>query len=170
MNKNTIIRLAVLTVILIIFSYFSVGYTYEIFISGLKKMRELHIDTDSINDINIDGSDFTLFFRLMGAGTNALLGFLELFFYCLYAVIILIVSLIFSIPFKHIALKKVEIISEEEKTITKRIFIGFIVISILTGLFLTHFTVIIPLLTYTAIWAATILFVYIIPLTEFRER
>ena len=170
MKKDGISRIVVLVIILIIFSYFSIGYTYDIYNSGIKQMRELHINTNDINNISIDGSDFTWMFRLLGIGSNALLSLVEFGIYCIYAIIITIVSLILSILFRCIGLKKASFISGVEKAISKWLFGGFIIVSVITGLILTRLTVIIPLLVYTAIWAVLSWFIYVNPLLKFIDR
>ena len=159
MKKSGMIRISVFTVILLIFSYFSVGCAHSIFISGTEQM---FIDTSNTN-INIDGSDFTLIFRLIGAETNLLIG---IFVYGIYAVIVFIVSLVLCIPFRLVGLRKNTVISNRESKITKYIFIGILSVSIITGLILTRFTVIIPLLFYTAIWAVIAFFIYVYPLLK----
>ncbi|WP_026835160.1 hypothetical protein [Eubacterium xylanophilum] len=169
MKKEGIIRIIVITIIFIIFSYFSVGYTYDIFNSGVEQLRELHTDADSINNINIDGTDFTPVFRLMGFGVNGFLDIIEIMIYCIFAFIIMMVSLILSILLRFIGLKKAKIVSEKEKIATKWIFLGFIIVSILTGLILTRFTVIIPLLVYTSIWVAISWFMYVRQLMKFTN-
>lgn len=156
MNRTGKIRIAVFIVILLILSYFSVGYTYEIFSTSV---NDYLIDTGNINDVNIDGSDFTIMFRLMGYCMNTFLGF---FMYVIYAIIIVIVSLVFVIPFRLIGLRKSTKLTALEINITKWSFIGIIILSVITGLIITKCTVIIPLLIYTTIWAIVIFFIYVL--------
>ena len=70
MSRPGIARIIVFSVILILLAFFSVGYTYETFNTSLKQQ---FIDVDDINNINIDGSDFTLGFRILGTGINSFL-------------------------------------------------------------------------------------------------
>lgn len=156
MNKTEKIRIAVFIIILVVLSYFSVGYTYEIFSMNIDNY---FIDTGNINDVNIDGSDVTPIFHLMGYGMNTFVGFLM---YGIYAIIIGIVSLVLIIPFRLIGLKKYTKLTVYEMKITKWCFVGVTILSIMIGLMITRCTLIIPLLTYTAIWTIIVFFIYVL--------
>jgi len=161
MNGAGKIRIAILVVILLGLSYFSVGYAYEIFVSSVK---EYFIDTNNINDINIDGADFTMIFRLMGAGLNSIL---SLFLYGIYAVVVFLASLILVIPFRLIGLRKSTELTALEISITKWVFIVGIILSLIVGVIITRCTVLIPLLIYTAIWALIVFFIYVLSVLRY---
>ena len=162
MNRTGKIRIAVFIVILLILSCFSVGYTYEIFSTSV---NDYFIDTGNTNDVNIDGSDFKIMFCFTEYSVNI---FYTFFVYGMYAIVILIVSLVFVIPFRLIGLRKHTKLTDLEINITKWSFIGIIILSVITGLIITKCTVIRPLLIYTAIWAIVIFFIYVLFILKHR--
>lgn len=162
MNKAGKIRLAVFIAILVILSYFSVGYTYEIFSYSVNNYL---IDTGNINDVNIDGSDVTTIFRTIGYGMNT---FGRIIVLGINAIVIVIMSLVFAIPFRLIGLRKNTKVSALEINITKWSFIGVTILSVITGLIITKCMVIIPLLIYTALWAMVIFFFYVLFILKYN--
>jgi hypothetical protein len=76
MGNSGKIRVVVFSLILIILAYFSIGYTGEIYYSNLKTMP---IETDTINDVSIDGEDFTPLFQLLGLGLSSMLALFAYF-------------------------------------------------------------------------------------------
>lgn len=156
MNKC---RVTIFILILAILSYFSIGYTYETFCTNLDNLK---VDVEDIEDnsINIDGSDFTLIFRFIGYGVNS---FFELVIYAIFTIIIFIVSIVLIVPFKLIVFRKNTIFTPLEIKITKLSFVGVVFLSILISCIITKFTIIIPLLFYTMIWATIVFFVYVLP-------
>ena len=164
MSRPGIARIIVFSVILILLAYFSVGYTYETFNTSLKQQ---FIDVDDINNINIDGSDFTPGFRILGTGINS---FLALMTFGTYAIVILVVSAIFIVPFRFIGLRKNSIVTDTEKKITKAVFAGAVAISIIVSLIITRMTMIVPLLIYTAMWAGMAFCIYVLAIMLHRDR
>ena len=155
MNIQGKIRVAVFTVILIILAYFSVGYTYEIYNVNAE---DFLIDTNNIENVNIDGSDFTPIFKMFGIGFNSIwIGITCV----LYAFIVLIVSLLLVIPLRFVGIKKDTKITELEQMLSKWLFGGIIFWSVVVGLILTRGTVLVPLLIYTAIWSIVVWLIYI---------
>ena len=150
------IRITLFIVILLMICYFSVGYTYEIFNTNLEST---FIDTARTDSVIIDGTDFTPMFRLFGNGLNS---FFEFVTYVIYAVILLLISLFFLLPLRLIGIKKNTRITNQEKKITCSVFAGFLLLSVITGLILTKGTVILPLLTYTLIWATVTFCTYVL--------
>ncbi|MGN0661440.1 MAG: hypothetical protein ACI4JX_06930 [Oscillospiraceae bacterium] len=119
------------------------------------------IDIDKINNMNIDGSDFTPVFKLLGFGMNSFVLFISI---GLYALIILAASLILLIPFALIGLNKKRQAEPKEYTIIKCVFIAVLALSILTGGILTRFILILPLILFNAVWAVSVLLFCIVPL------
>ena len=156
MDRTGRIRTVVFAVILLILAFFAVGYVRELYASGFSGRI---INTEEINEINIDGSDFGWLFRLLGHGVNGLISFVV---YGVYAVIVLIVSLVLVIPFRLIVVRRSTVISSEERRLTKIIFGAVVGVSLLLGLILTKGSCIAALIFYTAIWALIVLCVYIL--------
>ena len=164
MSRPGIARIIVFSVILILLAYFSAGYTYETFNTSLKQQ---FIDVDDINNINIDSSDFTPGFRILGTGFNS---FLALLTFGTYAIVILVVSAIFIVPFRFIGLRKNSIVTDMEKKTTKAVFAGAVAISIIVSLIITRMTMIIPLMIYTAMWAVMAFCIYVLAIMLHRDR
>lgn len=154
MSTNAKIRTAVYIVILLILAYFSVGYSYGAYRA---KMPDSFVDTNNINNVIVDGSDFTPFVNLAGEGINGLMAFVTS---GIYIVIIFVVSLVLVIPFRLIALRKDSEVSKQEADITKCSFIAVSVLSLLLGLILTKGSVLGLMLVYTGIWMLILFFVY----------
>ena len=170
MPKEGIIRCIILAVILVAFAYLSVGYTYEI-ARDKGAFDEMKVDVDDIDSVNIDGSDFTPIFQIMGAGVNGMMDLASFLVDCIYAMVILVVSLIASVLLRCIGLrKKKHCVCEKEKIITKWMYFGVIGASILLGLILARFTTIIQLLICTAVWVAPSLLIYVLPLLMFKNQ
>lgn len=157
------IRIAVFAVIMLIFIYLSVGYVYEY---GLGR-TDLRYVPEAENVIIIDGSDFTPIFRLMGMGFNGAMSFVMSI---IYALVIVIASLIFLIPFRLIGLGKKRAVSVGEYIIVRRIYIAALILSVIIGGILSRFYGIIPLIVYNAIWALMTLAMCIIPMKKMSER
>ncbi|MCR5122760.1 MAG: hypothetical protein K6B74_10105 [Ruminococcus sp.] len=159
MDRTAKIRITVFVIILLILAYFSAGYAFSLYSSG----AHAHIvDTENM-DVQIDGSDFTPLFQLFGYGINSLLGFL---LYGIYAIVIILISLLLIIPFRLISLRKTTVLSAAEYRLSKLILLAVTVLSVLVGLILTHGTYIMPLLIYTAIWAVLALLIYILGISK----
>ena len=155
MGNSGKIRVVVFTLILIILAYFSIGYTGEVYYTGLKSVV---VDVDDINYISVDGADVTPLCRFLGLGLNSMLA---MFAYFVYTLIILLTSIFLLVPLRLIGIKESTIISETEQKISKRIFIGMIFLSLIVGMVLTRGTFILPLCIYTLIWSVMTWLIYI---------
>lgn len=152
------IRIAVSSVIMMILAYFATSYLYEFYQLGIKHFL---VDTSDINDIIIDGSDFTPVFKLLGGGFN---GILLVIITGVYAVIILIVGLILLIPFRLIGLNKKRCIEKLEYKIVKCAYVIILTLSFLIGGILTRFSFLILLFLLNAIWGLLVLTFCVVPL------
>ena len=165
MKKDGILRIILMNLLMVLFSYFSIGYTYEIFRLGINGLRELRVPVNAIHPVNVDGQDFTPLFRLLGMVSNGYLSLIELTAYCLSlitsVVVILVITLILSVLFRVIAKRKITFVSAKEKKYTKISYIGMILLSLGVGLISTHYTVLLPLLLFTAVWALPFLLIYV---------
>ncbi|MCR5322450.1 MAG: hypothetical protein K6E85_04155 [Lachnospiraceae bacterium] len=162
LNKGGKIRLCVFMALLLWCIYLGAG-----FFSSLEGQDPLSqyvmnrmVDTDDIDNVSIDGSDFTLIFRLLGYGANGLLSLLYLFFIILFALIIVVLSIIPTLVLKSVGLRKKYIVYEDEYNFTKCLYFIAIGISLVISLILTRFVGIIPCLLFNAAWAL-ILRIYI---------
>lgn len=108
------------------------------------------VDTDKIDNVVVDGSDFTPIVRLMGYGANGLTAFVVSVG---YGVATLILSLIPALIITGIFLKKEEHIETGEYDISKKIYIAGLVVMLVLSLIITKFTAIIPILVMAIICA-----------------
>ena len=154
------IRVAAFITILVIISYVTVKTTLLLYCIGI---NEGLISVGEINDINIDGSDFTVLFKIIGHITNI---FIVIIVFGVCGVVIGIKSLLLILPLRLIGLRNKPQLTMQEKNITKRCFLGVLSLSVITGLVLTGCTMIIPFTYYTLIWTIVVLFVYLSPVCK----
>ena len=141
-------------------------------LSGGNPLSELMVDTSEIKDVNIDGSDFTLFFRLFGMGVN---GMLMLSSLALIAILIIAEVFFVIIPvllLRFIGLKKslTDTVNVDEYRIVKYIYISAIGLSVILGLIASGFVAIIPMLCLDAAWILIVL-IYVLGLkSRIKDR
>ena len=122
---------------------------------------------DYVEDMNVDGSDFSPIANLFITGTNGMLQLLT----CIAAVVIMVIdSLILLVPWRLIAIRKDSDISKKEPNIAKAILIIFVVITPVTGFIITHFTVAFFVLLLTLIPALFLLGLGVLPLKKAYNR
>ena len=90
-DKNGKIRLIILLLICLWCAYCVIEYSYEIY--NLEINSKL-IDVKSIGPMPVDGTDFSAFFKLLGAGGNAMIVSAVLGIYGLATAVMCIVPLI----------------------------------------------------------------------------
>ncbi len=153
-------RIIIFATITIVLAYFASGYTYELYELDIKN----HLaDMSSAENAVIDGSDFTLVFKLFGYGAN---GLIMTAISGVYAFVITIVSLILLLPFRAVGLNKKRMIGENECRIMKKIFIGVALLSLIIGGIITRFSQIALLLLYNAVWIFWAYILCILPLRK----
>ncbi len=122
---------------------------------------------DYVENMTVDGSDFTPIANLFVAGTN---GFLQFLTSVLAVIAIVIISLILLIPWRLIAIRKDSEISKKEPEIAKAILVLFVVITPVTGFILTHLTFDFSVLLLTLIPALFLLVLSVLPLKKAYKR
>lgn len=122
---------------------------------------------DYVENMTVDGSDFTPIANLFVAGTN---GFLQFLTSVLAVIAIVIISLILLIPWRLIAIRKDSEISKEEPDIAKAILVIFVVITPVTGFIITHLTCGFSVLLLTLIPALFLLIFGVLPLKKAYKR
>lgn len=158
LDKAAKIRLIVFILLMGWCLYLGIGFASEV---NLAQMSSDFVDTSQIKDVNIDGGDFTWAVLLMGYGVNGLLSLVFIFITAIYAVVEAVVTLVPTLLFRLIGVKKNSVISKDEYTLTKYLYRGSLVISLVGGLIASRFSGIISILLYTAIWALiTQIYVY----------
>lgn len=159
MSGKQKVRVLSLLVIVIILMLSILGYASEI--------RSSMVKIDYAENVNIDGSDFTAITNLFVAGTN---GLLQLMVILATGVAMLIISLIFLVPWRLIAIRKNSQIEEIEVQMAKGMFAGFIIISLLAGLVITRFTNILFIAVLVLITAVLLWLLCVIPLKGAYKR
>ena len=162
LNKGGKIRLCVFMALLLWCIYLGAGYSYSLEgeASLSQHMTNMMVDTDDIDNVNIDGSDFTPIFRLLGYGANGLLALTYFLFIILFVFIIVVLSIIPTLVLRFVGLRKRYIVTEDEYNFTKYLYFIAMGISLVISLILTRFVGIIPCLLFNAAWAL-ILCIYI---------
>ena len=165
LDKNAWIRIIVFALILIWCSYISIAYSLEANPTG---GFDNYIDTSDINDVIIDGADFTMGFRLLGHTLNGFLYFTMLILILVCLLVEAVLCVIPTLLIRFIGIKKTSTITPEEYKITKILYFSVIAAAFVIGLILTRFVGILITLLYTAEWAG-ILLIYLLALRS-RSR
>ncbi|MCM1494193.1 MAG: hypothetical protein NC089_00155 [Bacteroides sp.] len=155
MSRGEQIRIVIYTVMLFIFVYFSIGYSYEVYGTGSALSNP-----SGTHEIVVDNEDFTPLVMLFGYGIN---GFLSFFMQGMYAIIILIVSVLFILPFRLIGLNKKRKITQKEYAIYKDSFIGIFGLALMISAILTRFTGLLTIFLYNGIWAVFVWLFVLLP-------
>ena len=155
LEKVVKIRLIIFIVLLIYCTYLGAGYSYEL--EGRDSISSHVHNSSDIDDVYIDGSDFTPVVRLLGYGVN---GFLSLvYFLAMLGIMILIVvlSLVPTLLLRFVGIRKRHIVTEDEYKFTKYLYFIGIGISLVFSLILTRFVGIVPCILFNAAWALIVL-------------
>ena len=154
------IRLVILALISLWCAYCVIAYCHEIYNLGFNGTV---IDTGNIGPINIDGSDFTVIFKLLGTGANTLV---VLSVFGIYSVVIVILCLIPIFLFWLIAIRKLTTVSAQEAELAQyTIGLGG-VISFLGGILITMFRSRFPAVWLSLIWILPSFLIVVIPLRK----
>lgn len=128
LSKKQNARIISLFIISILLFFNATGY-----INGIQNVGN---EIDYVEDMDVDGSDFSPIANLFIVGFNGMMQ-------CLAGIVavigMILISLILLIPWRLIAIKKVSEISKKELDISKAILILFAVITPATGCILTRF-------------------------------
>lgn len=118
-------------------------------------------------NVNVDGADFTPIVNLFVAGANGLLLFAE----CLAAgLVMMFFSLLLLVPWRCIAIRKGSSATKAELCISLGILAGFAVLSLVVGLVLTRFTMLLLILFLTFIPTVMYLLLGVLPLYLTSKR
>ena len=147
------IQVVILIVVLLL--YFSIGFSYEVYRAGSP-----FIDVSDTHDMLVDGADFSLLVMLLGNGVNGIMFFIS---QGLYAIIILIVSALFVLPFGLIGLSKKHIVTPIEYVIYKYSLISVFILSLVISAILTKFTYLLTIIFYNSIWAIFMIIFVVLP-------
>ncbi len=129
MNKD-LVRRVLLVAVSILNWIFSVGYIREIYNAMLGENSIEYVD-----NIDIDGSDFTPLANLAVAGFNGAMIFLTVVLAVLFATIFI---LIFAILLRVTTIRKNDIVTESEVVFTKRLIMVSSVAAFIVGIFSTN--------------------------------
>lgn len=130
-------------------------------------IQEAGHQIDYVEDMDVDGSDFSPIANLFILGTN---GMLQLLTGLLAAAAMIILSLILLVPWRLAAIRKNSEISKKELSIAKAILILFITITLITSCILTRFTYISFIILLVLIPAVFLLTLGVLPLKNAYKR
>ncbi|MDE6625861.1 MAG: hypothetical protein K2K56_05785 [Lachnospiraceae bacterium] len=128
MNKD-LVRRVLLVIASILNWIFSVGYIRDIYHVMLGENLVEYVD-----DMNIDGSDFTPLANLAVAGVNGMMIFLTIGLAVLLATIFI---LIFAILLRVTTIRKKDIVTESEVVFTKQLIMVSSVLAFIVGILST---------------------------------
>lgn len=129
MSKDFVRRVLLVTASILNW-IFSVGYMRDVYNVMLGENLIEYVD-----DINIDGSDFTPLANLAVAGANGLMILLAIGLSVLFATIFI---LIFAILLRVITIRKKDIVTESEVVFTKRLIMLSSVLAFIAGILSTN--------------------------------
>ena len=162
LNKDGKIRLGFFIVLLLWCIYLGAGYSYSL--EGQDSMSQhvinSMVNTDEINNVSIDGSDFTPIMRLLGFGANGLLTLQYLVFAIIFVIVIVVLSIIPTLVLTFVGLRKTNVVTEDEYIFTKYLYFIAMGTSLVISLILTRLVGIVPCLLFNAAWAL-VLCIYI---------
>lgn len=124
-------------------------------------------EIDYVEDVYVDGEDFSPIANLFILGTN---GMMQLLTCIVTFIATTIISLIFLIPWRLIAVRKDSEIAQKEPDIAKAMLIVFVVLTPATGFIKTHFTYAFSVLLLTLIPALFLLALGVLPLKNAYKR
>lgn len=154
MNKGGIIRIIIYFIIVGVLCFLAVGNCCEIYCDGIQS-----VNTEG-TDIVVDGADFSPLVMFLGYGFN---GFLSLMFAGIYAIVIMIASVICLVPFRLIGLNKKRIVSQTEYEIYKNSLIVLSVASVLLSGILSGFKGLLLPIIYNGLWVVFVLGLVVLP-------
>jgi len=161
MSKD-LVRRVLLVAVSILNWIFSVGYIRELY--NLMMGENL---IEYVDDINIDGSDFTPLANLTIAGVNGLLILITVGSVVLISTIFI---LIFAILLRVTTIRKKDIVTESEVVFTKRLIIVSSVLAFMAGILLTNINIIGYVVSLSWQQPLFMMLIYYLPLkNQFRE-
>lgn len=152
-------RVITLFIISILLFFNATGY-----VSGIEDAGH---QIDYVEDMDVDGSDFSPIANLFILGTN---GILQLLTGLLAAAAMIILSLILLVPWRLAAIRKNSEISKKELSIAKAILILFVTITLITSCILTRFTYVSFIVLLVLIPTVFLLTLGVLPLKNAYKR
>ena len=170
LDKAGKIRLILFVCVLIWCIYWGAGFSYEITRGGglNKGLLGNMVNTSDIDDIYVDGSDFTWAVRLMGYAANGAILVVFVILMILFMVLITVATIIPIVLLRLLGLNKKYAVTEEEYKLTKYIYLTAIGLSLVISLILTRFTGIIPAVLFTLAWSLVAL-IYVLGTWERKK-
>lgn len=132
MSKQNI-RLIFIACGLLVLVYFAAGYSIEIG-KTFASLSDQKIDVSQVDNIMIDGSDFSPFMKLLGLGTNGLLSGVGMVVAVCETVVSVIVSAVLAVILRFAVYRKQTAIEPEEYKKANYLFCGAMIVSLLIGL------------------------------------
>ncbi|MCR5691284.1 MAG: hypothetical protein K6G62_03605 [Eubacterium sp.] len=162
MNTNAKIRIVLFVFLLIWGIYLSAGYSWEMAFRSGDTFSSLISDTD-LNSYYVDGTDFSPLVALFGYGAKGVLSLFDIIvgvvLMLVYALLIAVLVLIPTLLLRIFGLKNKTIMPQEYE-ITKKIYCGGILLSLIAGLMVTKMTGLLIVIVYS-ITVALVTLIYI---------
>ncbi len=158
LDKTAKIRILIYTLILLWCIFLAI---YLSIIASEDTSSYKPLSTSDVNEVNIDGADFSWAVRLMGYGIN---GIMSLFMIVLVIAYMLLESVAVFIPiliFRLAGLRKTVVVEEDEYILTRNMYFIAAGLSLVLSLIVSHLVGIIPVILFTVVWALFML-IYVI--------
>jgi hypothetical protein len=170
LEKPGKVRLILFFLVLIWCIYWGAGFSYEISRGGgtFSGLSGNMVDTSSIDNVNIDGGDFTWAVRLLGWATNGAIMIVIVILMLLFMVLETVATIIPVVLLRIFGLNKKYEVTDGEYKLTKYIYLIAICLSLVLGLILTRFTGIIPDILFTLVWSLVAL-IYVLGTWERKK-
>ena len=128
-------------------------------------LTDNYINPSSVDNVYVDGGDFTWAVRLMGMAANGMITFV---YFVLLIILIVVETILVTVPvmlLRFIGLRKkyIDTVSEEEYKLTKYIYLFAIGLSVILGLIIARFMAIIPMFLLDGAWILLLL-IYVLGL------
>ena len=105
---------------------------------------------DYASDVTVDGADMTAIVNMMVFGTNGLLGLIISVGYC---IAMLIIALVFLLPWRLIAIRKQSVIAPIEIKVVRVTYILMLILSLLLGFVGARFSNLLSIVALTLVVA-----------------
>ena len=126
------------------------------------------VDVSDIDNVYLDGSDVTWGVRLLGWATNGAIMIVLVILLFIFMVLETVATIVPMILLRLIGLNKKYIVTEDEYTLTKSIYLIAIGLGLVLSLCFTRFTGIIPAILFTLVWSLTAL-IYVLGVWERKK-
>lgn len=130
--QNKTVRLILCAAALLVLTYFTVGYSME-FGKMLEGFDSLKQDPGQTDNIMIDGSDFTLFFKLLVFGSNGLVDIVNGIIILVEIGVSAVAAVILALLVRFLVYRQITAVTAAEFKSANLIFCGIFIVSLIVS-------------------------------------